>query len=1017
MRSTAATPTLVAVALLGACSTCGAQECGLGETWVNATGNAPGHSGPAYDAQECWDCCDTWEEAILTGFCLPDYQSCYDGSDTVDQYNTCLGDAWDPQVCWDCCDTFDEATAEGACLASFRTCYDASDTDADFISCLMPWSPEACWNCCDTWGEALLTGGCLPSYEACYEASETLGAFVACLQPATGTCHEGCCPCPVGRYSDDNTDGVCESCSVGTYAPPGSSTCPVCQPGQYDDDVDPSTPCIDCTVGRFSATSVECAPCPAGKISHGGSSSAEDCSNSLSFDLGHGTSNCRAGTYVTRIACYNELLLTVNVVDWGEEMSWNFDDGEDTWYLTAHNGQQMSHLVNLPYQHDHTFNFGDEYGDGWHGGYWTLTNQCGRVIGGGEHDGQVFGFGGSFDFSGSDMCCICSNNEELPCPTDALFVADTCAQCSAGTYSEFAGLASCETCQAGTYAPDGSTSPSDCEACEPSTSDADTDPSTPCAPCAPGRFSADRAVAGPCQNLCPPGAFSPPGSQQMYPPDYVAVCEGEQMLTIKVHITDGAEEIAWGLDDLEAHQYTNDHNGETFFHQLGVSADDEHTFYFTDSESDGWNSGYWELLNHCGVTIAGGAEDGVVFTSGGSFAFMGTDLCCDVACVSCSPGRHDDDSDASTPCVGCAAGTYSDQIGVTGACPNTCPPGTQGPSGSTTAAACEMCAAGQYDNWECDFAQGDLATVDDCVPTATGYVGENCRIVVGTADSQEACVELVLRRVPNANGAMYTSYLAAGSQVDYDEGACVAGIGVSAITGASPVRKSCVFYTDPGTPCRNCPSGTFSSTSATTRICESCPPGVGSYSFPGSDAASDCLVCQPGWVDSDNNPGTPCIPCPPRTYANVTGLLGSCNSCPPGSISSIGSRSIQDCAPTVVANWAPCEPCASIPQEAANEADAFSGSDKAFCKNEVIIKISIKAYGEEMMWQIDDGEEMWYTAASNGEVEFTTVELRADQGEFTFKFADSWGDGWHGGYWQIVNACGGTIAGGPSDGE
>ena len=69
------------------------------------------------------------------------------------------------------------------------------------------------------------------------------------------------------------------------------------------------------------------------------------------------------------------------------------------------------------------------------------------------------------------------------------------------------------------------------------------------------------------------------------------------------------------------------------------------------------------------------------------------------------------------------------------------------------------------------------------------------------------------------------------------------------------------------------------------------------------------------------------------------------------------------------------------------------------------------------MWQIDEREEMWYSAADNGEVEFTTIQLRADQSEFTFKFSDSWGDGWHGGYWHIVNACGGTIGGGPTDGE
>ena len=178
---------------------------------------------------------------------------------------------------------------------------------------------------------------------------------------------------------------------------------------------------------------------------------------------------------------------------------------------------------------------------------------------------------------------------------------------------------------------------------------------------------------------------------------------------------------------------------------------------------------------------------------------------------------------------------------------------------------------------------------------------------------------------------------------------------------------------------------------------------------------SDCVTCQPGWVDSDSDPRTPCIPCPPGTYANETGLLGSCNACPPGSISSFASTSIEDCAPTVVADWALCEPCASLPKQ--DEADAFSGTDKPLCKNEIIIKLSIVAYGEEMMWQIDEGEENWFTASHNGEVVFSSVQLPVDQETFTFKFYDSWGDGWHGGYWHIVNACGGTIGGGPVDGE
>jgi hypothetical protein len=48
----------------------------------------------------------------------------------------------------------------------------------------------------------------------------------------------------------------------------------------------------------------------------------------------------------------------------------------------------------------------------------------------------------------------------------------------------------------------------------------------------------------------------------------------------------------------------------------------DHTINYMDSYSDGWGTGYWSILDTAGVTIAGGATDGLVADSGGSTDFI-----------------------------------------------------------------------------------------------------------------------------------------------------------------------------------------------------------------------------------------------------------------------------------------------------------------------------------------------------------------------------------------------------------
>ena len=219
---------------------------------------------------------------------------------------------------------------------------------------------------------------------------------------------------------------------------------------------------------------------------------------------------------------------------------------------------------------------------------------------------------------------------------------------------------------------------------------------------------------------------------------------------------------------------------------------------------------------------------------------------------------------------------------------------------------CENCAAGQYDHIECTFRHGSLigTRAQFCKPGDELCLYEVTRYAMDSVEEAEAwelCLQAVVEISPFANALT----------VQGDEGfhLCYAGVGIPAQLESGQV--SCMFYTDPGTPCIDCPAGTFS---AGTTLCESCPTDVGMYAPLGSSSIDDCQPCPTGWVDDDYDAGTPCIPCPSGSFSNVsTGLLGinNCELCPLASMSVPGSTERRACMPTVQAVWTICEPCAS----------------------------------------------------------------------------------------------------------
>lgn len=99
-------------------------------------------------------------------------------------------------------------------------------------------------------------------------------------------------------------------------------------------------------------------------------------------------------------------------------------------------------------------------------------------------------------------------------------------------------------------------------------------------------------------------------------------------------------------------------------------------------------------------------------------------------------------------------------------------------------------------------------------------------------------------------------------------------------------------------------------------------------------------------------------------------------------------------------------------------AGRFETSGGAQCVPTATVSITVVSWGSEIGWDINGGGVGVSpgTFGNYGSVDDVEVSVATD-GVHTFSFEDSFGDGWHGGYWEVKNACGQTIAGGPQMGQ
>jgi hypothetical protein len=103
-------------------------------------------------------------------------------------------------------------------------------------------------------------------------------------------------------------------------------------------------------------------------------------------------------------------------------------------------------------------------------------------------------------------------------------------------------------------------------------------------------------------------------------------------VTVKIHLVAWGEEVTWKIDNHNTTSYTNEDNGNAYFYEKGLSnVVEKHTFSYADSWGDGWHGGYWQIIDGCGGTIAGGAKKGLVVGEGGAINFTTTRMCCSCA--------------------------------------------------------------------------------------------------------------------------------------------------------------------------------------------------------------------------------------------------------------------------------------------------------------------------------------------------------------------------------------------------
>ena len=79
----------------------------------------------------------------------------------------------------------------------------------------------------------------------------------------------------------------------------------------------------------------------------------------------------------------------------------------------------------------------------------------------------------------------------------------------------------------------------------------------------------------------------------------------------------------------------------------------------------------------------------------------------------------------------------------------------------------------------------------------------------------------------------------------------------------------------------------------------------------------------------------------------------------------------------------------------------------------VVVHIHALIWAEEITWNLDGGSSFGPYADNSDNYE----ELTLSGGDHVLYYLDAYGDGWHGGYWELQDGCSTPQAGGEAAGQ
>ena len=731
-----------------------------------------------------------------------------------------------------------------------------------------------------------------------YAETETAGEY-ACKNCAKGTYQSGeeCLDCASGTYQNEDGKTACNTCSAalkpnedktdcericqsGEAYNSGTSTCDICQKGQYQDGEE----CKTCQGGQYQnqAAQTTCKTCPFGQAP---TENQEDCERTCEdgavfYPTNEDANNCEdcpPGTYQSGELC--------------KACEMNFHQpstGQISCIACGAGEVQLLEGQRVCTEHASPENCGD-----------GLTDESGSCVA--CEAGK---------YQAADACEACPINSDsvessiscTSCPEDKYRSDPSVAACASRDhcnkgliYNDASG--ECEYCPRGKYE-----LAQNCQAC-PDGTYRDILAILPCVPCGFGdTHNVDHTG---CERACDNGEI------------YTKISAG------------GATPVIYGCIKCSTgtHQYENDCvacEAGKFQNEEGMTeckacdfgdtptgdkddceriCDAGSIYKQTDIVEDApvyscvkCEKGTYQVDNTCETCEAGKyqSDEGQATCDTCVFSKEPTEdqTDCQRICVAGKIYRQvagtgtDESNPALYECVDCEAGTYE----VSNDC-TTCPNGEyQNEVGKT---ACKTCGYGKSPN---NF-QTDC--VRDC-QTGSAYNGASCDLcTAGHYQLEETCAICPANTYQKNDGATTCGACSVGKKPNPAQTDCISVCNAGSIfvvdnTGLDGICTACIAGEfQEGEVCTTCPDGQYQSSPGSTS-CDACPAGKVSNAdhdgcvkpCPNGQFYDDSQVtgqkCQPCAKGTHEIDGT-CTPCAIGTVQPNTGAT-TCNACSAGEI-------------------------------------------------------------------------------------------------------------------------------------